>query len=241
MRVLSMRKWLEQNRVFFDVLVPVLLGAAALFVSLASYQVSKTQLSLQIDQQNPHFYISFANDLVKGMTANAEVFNDGGTFENIRIVSMPFVTGLDTTRVQSIFNVPIYTHQIVEQSGHKKERVATIRSDLSHELVQELTKHRNGFVAFNENPRLLVLLIWKTKSDSGLQFFVDGQPVETAAAESCYAFWNSQSENSLASNLTVNGFLEYYSSLQKPNTPVNRTTERGAPSERAASRGCRLP
>jgi hypothetical protein len=239
----AMRKWLEQNRIFFDVLVPVLLGLAALFVSLASYQVSKTQLALQIDQQNPHFYMRSASDSNNGMTPDAEILNDGGTFESIRVTSMPFVVGLDNSRGQSFFNVPIYTHQAVEQSGQKKERVATIKSDLSKELIKQLRTRRQGFVAIDENPRLLVLLLWKTKSDSGLQFFIDGQPVDSAEAESCYAFWHSQSEKSLASrNLTEKSFLEYYASLQtKPNPPVNRTTENRALAERHASRGCRLP
>lgn len=191
-----MRHWIEKNRAYFELLTPVILSIAALLVSIASYRISKSQLDIQAEQLSPHFYISYASDPDKKLTPNIEIKNDGETFESLQIIPMPFISGFNVNSGSRLFNAPVFTHQTIVRSGQKKDLVATVKSDVPIEFLRNTDQNQSKFSFLDKNPRILLLLVWKTKSDSGVQFFAGEEPVEATKAESCYAYWHSKSEDS---------------------------------------------
>jgi len=52
-----MKRFLEQNKIYFEIFASLLFGSAALFVSLASYHISNQQLALNSQAQQPHFSV----------------------------------------------------------------------------------------------------------------------------------------------------------------------------------------
>src|ERR1051325_1993928 len=52
-----MKQFLERNKIYFEVFASLLFGAAALFVSLASYHISNQQLALNSQASQPHFSV----------------------------------------------------------------------------------------------------------------------------------------------------------------------------------------
>jgi hypothetical protein len=169
-----MRHWIEKNRAHFELLTPVILSVAALLVAIASYRVSKSQLETQAEQLSPHFYTSFASDPKNYLTPDIEIKNDGGTFESLQVIPMPFLSGFDGANGGRFLNIPVFTHQAVIKSGQKKDLVATVKSDIPVEFLRR-TRDKQKFSFLDENPRILLLLVWKTKNDSGVQFFFWGR------------------------------------------------------------------
>jgi hypothetical protein len=178
--------------------------------------IARVQLDMQVVQQRPHFYVKTLTESLSGMTPNVELYNDGGTFDSVQVRVMPFISGFDMGSTPEWFNIPIYTHQEIELTGHKNAHIATIKSDLPFSVLQNLRMVRKGFMADDINPRLLLLVQWTTNSESGMQFFVGDKPIESVKADSCYSFWWSQSEESPNGiDISENEVLSHYASFLK--------------------------
>ncbi|MBE8715889.1 hypothetical protein [Cellvibrio polysaccharolyticus] len=90
-----MKKFLEKNKIYFDIVSSVMFGAAALFISLASYNLSKEQLEISKVSTRPHFYIDkvlYKNPETKEYNdSEMNIYNAGAPAYNIDIVHYEFI------------------------------------------------------------------------------------------------------------------------------------------------------
>lgn len=98
-----MKKYLKKNRIYFELLFPILLGFIAIIISLSSLNISKSQLTYQEILLNPQFYVEcyeyrfdtdysdsssvYSNDRNK---INFRVFNEGAKINNEYYSFFPF-------------------------------------------------------------------------------------------------------------------------------------------------------
>ena len=97
-----MKIWLEENKIFFEVVASVLISVAAFAVSFASYNVTKQQLALTEEQlkvsrfqYRPHFYIEesylYNKNTNKYYESELKIFNEGSPVHNIETIISSFI------------------------------------------------------------------------------------------------------------------------------------------------------
>lgn len=90
-----MKKFLENNKIYFEMTSSIMFGAAALFISLAAYHLSKEQLEVSKISSKPHFYIEevLIKDPKTKKYNDAELYikNAGVAAYNINVKTYEFI------------------------------------------------------------------------------------------------------------------------------------------------------
>lgn len=90
-----MKDFLEKNKIYFELTSSIMFGLAALFISLASYNISKEQLNTSKLNNNPHFYIEtelHKDEKTKMYTDRIQkIYNAGAPVYNLNINKYEFI------------------------------------------------------------------------------------------------------------------------------------------------------
>lgn len=90
------KKWLSDNKIYFELTSSILFGAAAVLVAYASYTVSKQQLLLSEATVKPHFYVetalSYNSEIKRYDEIELSIFNAGGPVSNLGIDLKSFLS-----------------------------------------------------------------------------------------------------------------------------------------------------
>lgn len=112
--MLCFRKWLRNNSFIVDFFSKVIMGGAAIFVSILAYRISDLQYTLAEVVAAPDFHVSrqLARD-DNGYLAHAklEISNVGGPAQNIDVSHMDFITVKREGKAQQVPIVGYYFSQ----------------------------------------------------------------------------------------------------------------------------------
>lgn len=101
-KIASTRRWLHRNKIFFDVLVPVVIGIASVIVAWAALSVSREQAKTAAGQAKVHRIqamprVRVANDMTFDpaiqyyVTESYVVHNEGGPLFDLFHRSFSFI------------------------------------------------------------------------------------------------------------------------------------------------------
>ncbi len=158
-----MKKWLEDNKIYVEMVSSIIIGIAAVMVAYASYTVSEQQLLLAEVSLQPHFHVetSYTYDQKKEEYSESDlyVFNSGAPINNAEFSVKSFlVVDHEFKGERIVTHLPIvgyYPAQFIHQTPSGK--LVTFKGHLNNEnffrlyreFLDENSKNKFGFVDIN--------------------------------------------------------------------------------------------
>ncbi|MCR9966069.1 hypothetical protein [Vibrio antiquarius] len=206
-----MKSWLEENKIYFETLAPVLLGVAAVLVSISSYMLTEKQLRVASLEAEPHFYLKevylYDEKLKKAYEQELRIFNSGAGISK-------FDASLSTMVEVEFYNkqgkqieyIPLYGYYNGwYPSSEPKGELTLIKGHLNNEKFfdviwalndPEFTK-KNGIV-FLRLRHAVEIEYENMLGESGKKYFVD----HSSVTKEQYASFMSNLEPLKAINLS---------------------------------------
>jgi len=157
-----MKKCLKDNKIYFEIIAPILFGLAALFISIASCNISKQQLLISEIELQPHFYLEedYIFNPKKEIYDETEmiIYNGGSPASNISISLVSYIkVGYEKNKQFKKSLVPITGYYSSQFSTYSpKGKVATLKDYLNNEKFFEIcnqffgpAKEKYGLVDIN--------------------------------------------------------------------------------------------
>ncbi|MBV2123412.1 MAG: hypothetical protein KUF74_18365 [Candidatus Thiodiazotropha sp. (ex Ctena orbiculata)] len=233
-----MKKWLENNKIYMDVVSSILIGAAAVMVAYASYTVSEQQLLLAEVSLQPHFHVetSYTYDQKKEKYSESDlyVFNSGAPINNAEFSVKSFlVIDHEFKGERVVTHLPIigyYPAQFTHQTPSGK--LVTFKGHLNNEnffrlyreFLDEKNKKKFGFVDINLE-HIVIVSYQDRKGMPGKAHFIDSELVSIDAVseklEKHRAMLPTEIEGLSADRLMVK-VSDYESGITRPSSGRSR-------------------
>jgi hypothetical protein len=125
-----MKKWLKENKIFFDVFIALLVGVASIFLSFASFIISREQLRTSEISAEPLFYIEkglvLSEDTRTYDDEEMKVYNAGSPVLNLRIKSREFVRIVHSKEKPISFIAPTIGYYLAQLDQHQPTGIISI-------------------------------------------------------------------------------------------------------------------
>lgn len=190
-----MKKFLENNKIYFDILSSVMFGGAALCISLASCSLSKEQLEISEVSTRPHFYIDTVlyKDPETKMYNDSEmsIYNAGAPAYNIDIAHYEFIEVQyygKNPRTKILLVSGYYFGQFNNHTPNGL--ISTLKGPGNNGVMAaldfrslDIAKSRDEY--FELNLKLLVAITYSGRGgESTTQYYLDKQQVSRSSVES---------------------------------------------------------
>ena len=176
-----MKKWLTENKIFFEIGSTILFGAASIFLAFAANSVSQNQLEIAKIQLEPHIFISekYLRDEAGVATESfIEVTNAGAPIHGFSVDTKTFYTV--TTNSESIW-IPVVgyyyaTFELDAVIGKLAEvRGRNNNSTFAEVYLQQLSSDHDTKLGYAELGRTTIVRVrYETRQKEIVEeYFVD--------------------------------------------------------------------
>ncbi|MEZ9396747.1 hypothetical protein AB4393_12335 [Vibrio splendidus] len=199
-----MRNWLNNNKIYFETFVPLLVSVAALVVALASYNLADRQLELSAIESEPNFYLKemylYDPTIKRAYETELRIYNSGADISNFKKQINSFVEVEhynESGKVVDYISIIGY-YGITYNSSDPSGELSLIKGERNNDKYfetyfdfQNLKSDENYGFVFLRLKHATKISYTNKLDEKGVSYFIDNLPVTNEKYLELMNNWNA--------------------------------------------------